>query len=87
MQVLTIPDAAMVIPALQEEICKGEPKNAPPLAVFTTLFIAWTEDKALLESNLSAAAGGQTERQGLPRQIFRGDAPLFFIFFISRWGP
>ena len=29
------------------------------------LHIAWAEDKALLESNLSAAAGGQTERQGI----------------------
>jgi hypothetical protein len=28
------------------------------------LFIVWAEDKALLESNLSAATGGHTERQG-----------------------
>jgi len=32
--------------------------------VFVKLLIAWAEDKALLESNLSAAAGGHTERQG-----------------------
>jgi predicted AAA+ superfamily ATPase len=43
-----------------------QPKNDPPLVrFFGTLFITWAEDKALLESNLSAAAGDHTERQGI----------------------
>jgi hypothetical protein len=32
---------------------------------FANLFITWAEDKALLESNLSAATGDHTERQGV----------------------
>jgi hypothetical protein len=44
---------------------RDNPKLTPLCRLdFDKLFIAWAEDKALLESNLSAAAGGHTERQG-----------------------
>jgi len=49
----------------------------PSLDFFDTLFITWAEGKALLESNLSAAAGDHTERQG----IFT----LPFPFLPLRW--
>jgi len=40
-------------------------KMTPPfIGFFDILFITWAEDKAWLMSNLSAATGDRTERQG-----------------------